>query len=280
MPTNRFRILAVGPLAASALAWASPLPADAGAPVTCAGHRATIIGTANADRLVGTKGPDVIAGLGGSDTIRGRGGHDVICGGRGNDRINPDAGKDGSDLLYGGTGNDGIWFGPTDQVHGGRGHDDLLGNFAPGRKQLIDGGRGHNQFQVGLHRPKDGSTWDHALIDLAAHRVVVDGKVVRFAGRFEYLEITKVSGVRAWTLDGTRADDRILAFNNSHAHPHPIIEHGRRGDDYLVTGVGDDTLDGGQGTDLGYANDGNDTCISIEGPAEDSSTTGCETSTR
>lgn len=61
---------------------------------TCMGRRATIVGTAKADKLVGTPHRDVIAALGGRDEVRALGGDDLVCGGR------------GADLLFGGAGRD------------------------------------------------------------------------------------------------------------------------------------------------------------------------------
>ena len=61
---------------------------------TCAGLKATIVGTAAGDELTGTSGADVIVGLGGNDHISGGGGADVICGGDGNDKLDGAAGKD------------------------------------------------------------------------------------------------------------------------------------------------------------------------------------------
>jgi hypothetical protein len=43
-----------------------------------------------------------------------------------------------------------------------------------------------------------------------------------------------------------------------------VLETGLGGDDYLLSSSGDNTLDGGDGTDYGAGNDGTNTCISIE----------------
>lgn len=70
---------------------------------SCLGRKATIVGTAKADRLTGTKKADVIAGLGGNDSIDGLGAADRICGGPGLDAL---VGGAGSDRLDGGSGFD------------------------------------------------------------------------------------------------------------------------------------------------------------------------------
>jgi uncharacterized delta-60 repeat protein len=87
----------------------------------CAGRKATLVGTAKADRLTGTKKADVIVGLKGNDTIRGRGGNDLVCAGAGKDKVNGGAGKD---RLLGGAGKDRVFGGPgRDLCDGGSGKD-------------------------------------------------------------------------------------------------------------------------------------------------------------
>src|SRR5919106_3773244 len=66
--------------------------------VVCLGKTATILGTAEKDRIKGTEGDDVINGLAGDDVIDGLGGVDLICGAGGGDTIR---GGDGADSLAG-----------------------------------------------------------------------------------------------------------------------------------------------------------------------------------
>ncbi|HAX81475.1 MAG TPA: hypothetical protein DCY40_02770 [Actinobacteria bacterium] len=66
--------------------------------VSCAGIRATIVGTPDDDIITGTDGNDVIVGRGGDDVIDGGAGADVICGGPGADML---TGGPGRDLLLG-----------------------------------------------------------------------------------------------------------------------------------------------------------------------------------
>jgi RTX calcium-binding nonapeptide repeat (4 copies) len=92
---------------------------------TCAGMRATIVGSARGDRINGTSRSDVIVSRGGNDRVNGRGGDDRIClgagndladGGPGNDRV---LGETGRDVVEGGEGND--------RGEGGAGDDVVLG---------------------------------------------------------------------------------------------------------------------------------------------------------
>jgi uncharacterized delta-60 repeat protein len=62
--------------------------------VRCLGKRATIVGTAAAEKIVGTPGRDVIAALGGADQVRALGGNDLICGGKGRDSLFGGGGRD------------------------------------------------------------------------------------------------------------------------------------------------------------------------------------------
>ncbi len=88
---------------------------------SCAGVRATIVGTARRDVLRGTARRDVIAALGGNDVVRGLGGADLICLGAGADRLE---GGPGRDLLLGGVGVDRLLgLAGRDTARGGPGAD-------------------------------------------------------------------------------------------------------------------------------------------------------------
>jgi RTX calcium-binding nonapeptide repeat (4 copies) len=92
-----------------------------GAPATCKGKPATIVGTNGSDVRTGSQGPDVIVALGGNDTLSGLADNDVICGGRGKDKLKGGADQDtllgqkGRDKLKGGGG--------ADLCKGGKGKD-------------------------------------------------------------------------------------------------------------------------------------------------------------
>ncbi len=107
---------------------AAPLP-------TCAGHKATMVGTEGPDQLTGTEKRDVIAALGGDDLVTGLGGNDLICGASGNDVVR---GKAGADLLRTGGG--------SDRVKGGGGPDTLRAGGGPDR---LSGGAGDDLLRAG-----------------------------------------------------------------------------------------------------------------------------------
>jgi len=99
---TRVLITACAVAAVAGLIVLSAPGARAAAPArTCAGLRATIVGTARSDVIRGTARADVIVGLGGDDRIYGLGGNDVICGGAGDDFID---GGGGNDRAIGGVG--------------------------------------------------------------------------------------------------------------------------------------------------------------------------------
>jgi uncharacterized delta-60 repeat protein len=134
-----------------------------GGPVpTCQGHKATIVGTAGADRLTGTTHADVIVGLGGNDTIKGLGGNDIVCAGAGNDTVNGGdgndliSGQDGADVLSGGAGKDTLDGGNgNDKLNGGAGSDHLFGRAGAdklngqGGTDDLAGGAGDDQLKGG-----------------------------------------------------------------------------------------------------------------------------------
>jgi Ca2+-binding RTX toxin-like protein len=120
------------------------VPGGGGPVPTCAGKRATIIGTPGNDVIFGIRRNDVIVGLGGRDEIRGGAAADTICGGGGNDVIR---GLGGADRLYGNSGRDRISGGArNDRINGGTSHDRLSG--ASGRDR-ITGASGNDRLSGG-----------------------------------------------------------------------------------------------------------------------------------
>jgi len=86
----------------------------------CGSVRATIIGSAGADRITGTGGDDVIAAGAGDDLVFAGPGNDVVCGGAGSDVLD---GGSGRNRLFGDEGDDlisGHWL---DVLVGGDGWD-------------------------------------------------------------------------------------------------------------------------------------------------------------
>ena len=214
---------------------------------SCAGKRATLIGTDGDDELVATDRSDVIVGFGGADRIEGLGGDDFICGGPGNDLIYGGLGRDSifgdegddrifggarSDFLSGGDGNDTIrGGGGGDAIYGDAGNDTLLGNDGndvmrggPGNDKIfggdgdddIKGGEGSDELRGGLNDD-----------------LLQGGEGVDFI----------------W---GGSGDDTI------HGGPSGDVLLGNDGTDTIVGGPGKDFIDGGDDDDLLRGDDGDD----------------------
>lgn len=121
----------------------------AGAPApknpTCAGVKATIVGTSGADVLSGSSKRDVIVARGGADQILSSSGKDLICAGAGADLVKAGADDDrmlgagGRDKLSGQGGNDEVrGQGRGDRLRGGTGDDLIVGG--PGNDRCSGGG--------------------------------------------------------------------------------------------------------------------------------------------
>jgi uncharacterized repeat protein (TIGR01451 family) len=129
---------------------------------TCAGRKATLVGTEGDDNLIGTVKRDVIVALGGNDTIEGLDGFDVICAADGNDALKGQEDNDilrsgtGADTVRGGGGNDEIRaLGGGDDVSGGRGDDAVRGGGGDdllrglGGSDFLRGGSGRDALRGG-----------------------------------------------------------------------------------------------------------------------------------
>lgn len=228
--------LLAGPLSASLLLLS---PAEAAAP-TCAGERATKVGTQGDDVITGTAGRDVIQGLGGNDRIRGLGGNDLLCGGAGDDTI---LGGGGHDRLVAGESArnpyDESYF--NDILHGGWGNDTLVAG-------PVDGVGVRTEFSY-AQAPR-GIT-----ADLAAGTVRGMG-LDRLVGRYRlaasHHDDVVIGGPRGDEVWGNGGSDRISGGpgNDWFHDDNPYVNHGRSdGSDRLSGGDGRDQLAGSRGFD-------------------------------
>lgn len=234
---------------------------------TCAGHRATIVGTNRADKIVGTPHRDVIVGLGGDDVIHGRGGRDIICGG------------DGWDKLYGGSGRD-VLRGElgADKLHGGHGDDrlegglDFVGNLE-GRTKIsdvlvggpgddfLDGGRDTRRFKY-----DDENTYDTISYTGSTRGVRVSlGKATRTVkGRATGQGHDRIVWYPRLRIRGSKHADVLIGSAGK-----DILE-GMAGNDVIRGNRGKDSLDGdpfqaGNGSDRVFGGPGADTISSWGG---------------
>ena len=230
--------------AASLLATAAPQVSAAPARY-CLGKKATIVGTAGADRLHGTAKADVIVGRGGDDHIGARGANDRVCGGEGNDSL---VGGKGDDRIRGGTGLDSL-SGRTgaDTLDGGAGQGDAAKFRLATRAvtaSLLTGtasGEGADTL-VGIEQ-----LWGSNFGDSLTGDSSQDGNVL-------------AGGAGDDIIDGLDAADRIAGGNGSDTldggSGEDLLDH------QLLSGPGPVTVDFGAGTVTGM---GSDTIVDFEG---------------
>jgi Ca2+-binding RTX toxin-like protein len=257
-PAASVAALSAAALSVTTLILAAPAGAAA---VTCAGHQATIVGTAKSEVLHGTSGPDVIAGVAGSDTIDGRGGNDIICGGRGLDRLN---GGSGNDRLYGGA--DALY--PTEEGTTERIGDQLRGG--PG-DDWLDAGRDT--------RSADDITLDQLYWDDATGPVTIHLDTGNATGEghdtFVPTSIATVGSTFNDRIFGSTASDFIVAGagndvvyggpGNDRIYPDsPSPSPGSANADVSYGGKGNDEISTSGGFDKSYGGDGNDVLDDFE----------------
>jgi len=193
--------------------------------------------------ITGTEGDDVLTGTDANDAIVGLGGNDQLDGGLGND------------TLDGGTGNDTLFGGLGDDVYlPGAGLDTIM---EAGGNDELRMAAGVNPDQVERIRP-NGSN------DLVLHGVGASDQVTIaswFSDPSYQVERVVFGDGTVWDAAtasslrrlGTEGDD-FLQGNVSYGG----LLDGRGGNDYLLAGMGDDTLDGGAGNDFMVGGGGDD----------------------
>jgi hypothetical protein len=180
--------------------------------------------------LDGGAGNDKLKGWQSDDTLRGGPGDDEVEGSGGNDRVE---GGDGNDLLKPDT-----YYGPgNDYVDGGAGIDTVDDYTQPGS---------HSNPPVSL--TMDGQANDGRPGE--ADNVV---------------NVEKVTSHVSGTLAGGAGDDEFTVWANLDEGNSTLLGHG--GNDKLIAGDYQDTIDGGPGNDAINAGFGNDTITG--GPGQD-----------
>ena len=258
---------------------------ESGAPPTCQGVAATIVGTALNDVITGTAGSDVIVAGDGNDTVNGGGGNDRVCGDKGRDTIN---GETGHDTVFGGTG--------PDTINGGNGNDILRGNPGGGSTadtgDVISGGAGDDILDgwVGNDRLIGGDGDDLLIgaagIDTVDYRSATTAVTASIsAGTATGVGTDTFSAIE--NLIGSDQNDSLTGDSGSNSiggGDGSDSVRGSGGVDALTGGTGADDVRGGGGNDSVLGNSGNDhlagdsgvdTCNG--GPGTDSAAVNCET---
>lgn len=251
-------------------------PGVAGAPTTCQGLPATIIGTDGDDEVFGTAERDVVSLGEGDDSFEGGTGDDVVCGGPGDDTL---FALEGVVRLDGGKGDDRLQA-SSGVVRGGHGNDTLeaveeevdgldvdlgpdadLARLDSLHHATVRGSAGDDTFEV----IEPG--WGGLDAD-GTHGRLLGGKgedVLSFAGNSHRIRIDVRAGTATWS-QGDLAFAHVNEFHGStnddvvRGTPEDDRLFGHAGDDRLVGGGGPDLLVGGAGRDVAYGGPGRDTC--------------------
>lgn len=209
-----------------------------GNPIAGPGGNDALYGGAGNDSLYGGSGDDSLYGGDGDDSLLGGHGNDLLYGGAGDDDIE---GLYGDDTIYGGDGNDHV-FGRdgADLIFGGDGADTLIGSIGI---DTIYGGAG-NDIIAG----SQGSDliYGGAGDDLVYIGVPAPGDIAYDSEGSIYLDEGN---------DFLDAGDATLRFD----------AYGGEGNDYMIAGLGDDSLFGGTGNDQIFAGAGDDQLTGDEG---------------
>lgn len=216
------------------------------------------------DSLDGGDGNDTIFGQYGDDTIEGGADADQIYGGAGDDSLD---GGDGADTLSGGDGSDTLAGGDgADVLDGGAGDDDI----AVGGSDTATGGSGDDVFTLDATDPAadiavtldggtdatDGNPDDTANGDA--------GDVLDLGDQTADLTVALGTNPETGTVDGLDADgtpdltfaeieNLVTGSGNDTidggAATSPVVVDTGAGDDSITTGSGDDTITAGPGAD-------------------------------
>lgn len=219
-----------------------------------------VIGTVGNDKLSTTNSNEIIWGDSGEDTINSGNGNDLIYGGEGNDTIT--AGN-GNDFIYGGTGDD--------TMNGGDGNDSYYIDANHGNDVIRDT-KGDNKiyFTDGLSVEDYEASINAKLGFVLTNKET--GETVSLTDfltnpldynfSFEGGSDTEESITNREVFEGTAADDYIETgdgFNISYGGDGNDTLAGGKDIDFMYGGNGDDLVLGRNGVNVLFGEEGNDT---------------------
>jgi Ca2+-binding RTX toxin-like protein len=218
----------------------------------------SLFGATGDDLVYGGSGNDLIAGNAGNDTLNAGGGDDVVLGDAGNDSID---GGEGNDLLYGDDGADTIFGGDgADTISGGTGNDMLVGG-GDADTFYVMAGEGDDTVQGG----ETGTDNDTLILNYADVESITYGGGNNEAGAVTFtaasgggtLTFSEIENIQyTGVVDGTSGNDSIgLGYvdaqgdelDGSDGNNDTVLAGD--GDDVVEGLLGNDSLDGGAGTD-------------------------------
>jgi len=222
-----------------------------------------ILGSSFDDEMRGSSARDFLDGRGGDDHLTGRGGHDVLLDGPGDDRL---AGGDQADVLLSYQGRDELAGedGPdlviavsrrSATVDGGRGADFVMRQFVDGTSDVLDGGTGHNGLDL---MPLLEAANPTISVDRAAGTAVAQGGATATTASFSGFSSFNLDGRARWDYTGTDQTDSVQVISGK------LDATTLGGDDFMLGDRRDDTLDGGDGTDVAWGGRGSNTCLNDE----------------
>ena len=196
----------------------NPIPGSSGFDILFGSDKADLMTAYQGnDAAFGGLGDDRIYGGSGDDYLFGAENDDRVFGGTGNDFV---GGGDGNDLLFGGDGNDTLANqSGDDAMYGGLGDDELFGGFSnSGGTQLLFGGDGDDQlrFAQGQSGFADGGAGVDQMAIYWVDNVDTTPVTITLTGPL-------AGAVQGTTLIGFSGIEQLVAY----------------------TGVGDDTIFGG-----------------------------------
>ena len=220
----------------------------------------SVIGTSGDNVITTGSGQNTINGGGGNDTINAGGGDDSIVGGLGDDLLNGEAGVDslngqaGVDVINGGLGDDTLQGGLGNDTLNGNAHNDTL--FGQADDDVLNGGAGADVLhgQAGADQ-LDGGAGDDEIHADSADTLIQGGSGFDYvhADSGQALNFDVSAANVEWVWGHTGAD--ILDASSATTR---VVLHGRGNADILTTGSGDDTIIGGFANDTINGGGGND----------------------
>ncbi len=233
--------------------------------IVAASGRDRVEGNTGDDSVLGGSGSDIISGGEGADTLRGGPGVDQIRGDSGNDKL---LGEDGADWLYGGSGAD-LLSGKEgdDRLSGESGNDTLFGH--EGNDMLI-GGEDDDSLRGGDgHDALYGKIGNDVLLGEAGRDVLFgDEGTDRLVGGADQ-DLLVAGTVQLNVIGGIVAEWQVTTRNYAQRVKNIVGAAGksanRRNGNYFLRGTNSskqtvfddneaDTLNGGDGLDLFFAN--------------------------
>ncbi|WP_321778676.1 calcium-binding protein [Sulfurimonas sp.] len=224
---------------------------DNGVTVDAGAGNDTVTTGSGADNIAGGEGNDILNSGAGDDTIDAGAGDDYVNAGSGNDTI---TGATGADTLVGGLGNDTYIFNLGD------GKDTIIDSYTYGYKNSSSKDAGNDTIIFG-----DGITKEDIKVTLVGSDIVVsinenDSITIKNATHsnfaVENIQLSDGTILKIEDMQEATEGNDSLVFGNS-----DITLDALGGDDNITTGSGDDTIDGGSGNDVISSGDGDDNIL-------------------